>query len=57
MWVPGGLAYLVGGLLVGARWLARRPASTLAPATSATSATSAARPAASTTRLRAHEES
>ncbi|SAK45426.1 membrane protein [Caballeronia catudaia] len=25
MWVPGGLAYLVGGLLVGARWLARRP--------------------------------
>lgn len=54
MWVPGGLAYLVGGLLVGARWLARRPASTLAPATSATSA---ARPAASTTRLRAHEES
>ncbi|WP_408122592.1 cytochrome c oxidase assembly protein [Caballeronia grimmiae] len=26
MWVPGGLAYLVGGLLIGARWLARRPA-------------------------------
>ncbi|SAL03091.1 cytochrome c oxidase assembly protein [Caballeronia ptereochthonis] len=25
MWVPGGLAYLIGGLLVGARWLARRP--------------------------------
>ncbi|SAL22329.1 membrane protein [Caballeronia turbans] len=25
MWVPGGLAYLVGALLVGARWLARRP--------------------------------
>lgn len=25
MWVPGGLAYLVGGLLVGARWLVRRP--------------------------------
>ncbi|SAK99898.1 membrane protein [Caballeronia pedi] len=25
MWVPGGLAYLIGGLLVGARWLMRRP--------------------------------
>jgi cytochrome c oxidase assembly factor CtaG len=25
MWVPGGLAYLVGGLLVGARWLAGPP--------------------------------
>ncbi|SAL88109.1 membrane protein [Caballeronia arvi] len=24
MWVPGGLAYLAGGLLVGARWLMRR---------------------------------
>jgi cytochrome c oxidase assembly factor CtaG len=24
MWVPGGLAYLVGGLAVGARWLTRR---------------------------------
>ncbi|SAK99620.1 membrane protein [Caballeronia fortuita] len=24
MWVPGGLAYLIGGLLVGARWLMRR---------------------------------
>ncbi|MDR5822503.1 cytochrome c oxidase assembly protein [Caballeronia sp. LZ043] len=27
MWVPGGLAYLIGGLLVGARWLMRRPPS------------------------------
>jgi putative membrane protein len=27
MWVPGGLAYLVAGLAVAARWLARRPAS------------------------------
>ncbi|MGI4813640.1 MAG: cytochrome c oxidase assembly protein [Janthinobacterium lividum] len=26
MWVPGGLAYLVGGLIVGARWLMRRRA-------------------------------
>jgi putative membrane protein len=25
MWVPGGLAYLTGGLIVGARWLMRRP--------------------------------
>jgi cytochrome c oxidase assembly factor CtaG len=25
MWVPGGLAYLIGGLMVGARWLMRRP--------------------------------
>lgn len=25
MWVPGGLAYLVAGVAVGARWLARRP--------------------------------
>ncbi|GJH17560.1 hypothetical protein CBA19CS22_13480 [Caballeronia novacaledonica] len=24
MWVPGGLAYLIGGLVVGARWLMRR---------------------------------
>jgi cytochrome c oxidase assembly factor CtaG len=24
MWVPGGLAYLIGGLMVGARWLMRR---------------------------------
>ena len=24
MWVPGGLAYLIGGLVVGARWLTRR---------------------------------
>jgi putative membrane protein len=31
MWVPGGLAYLVGGLLVGARWLTRRPPPRVAP--------------------------
>ncbi|CAL8480668.1 cytochrome c oxidase assembly protein [Caballeronia sp. S22] len=29
MWVPGGLAYLVGGLIVGARWLTRRPPSSV----------------------------
>lgn len=27
MWVPGGLAYFIAGLMVAARWLARRPAS------------------------------
>jgi cytochrome c oxidase assembly factor CtaG len=31
MWVPGGLAYLVGGLLVSARWLTRRPPPHVAP--------------------------
>jgi cytochrome c oxidase assembly factor CtaG len=25
MWVPGGLAYLIGGLIVSARWLIKRP--------------------------------
>jgi cytochrome c oxidase assembly factor CtaG len=25
MWVPGGLAYLIGGLIVSARWLMKRP--------------------------------
>jgi len=47
MWVPGGLAYLVGGLLIGARWLSRRPAHELTPVM----------PAASAARVPAHEES
>lgn len=45
MWVPGGLAYLIGGLMIGARWLSRRP---LRDMTSVAS---------SAARLSAHEES
>jgi putative membrane protein len=38
MWVPGGLAYLVGGLAVGARWLTRRGPSPMRLHTSAAEA-------------------
>ncbi|SAL59174.1 membrane protein [Caballeronia choica] len=34
MWVPGGLAYLIGGLVVGARWLTRRTPRPAVPAIS-----------------------
>ncbi|WP_244818108.1 cytochrome c oxidase assembly protein [Caballeronia sp. Lep1P3] len=50
MWVPGGLAYLVGGLLIGARWLSRRPARELTPVISTARAASAVN-------APAHEES
>jgi cytochrome c oxidase assembly factor CtaG len=45
MWVPGGLAYLIGGLMIGARWLSRRPVRNMTSVAS------------SAARLSAHEES
>lgn len=32
MWVPGGIAYLVGALVIVARWLNERPAASVSPA-------------------------